>query len=180
MKKTNNSERKKKKKEERDPGKFWIMIFLVVMFITSLFGFAISMSSSNSRSSNNIPFSIHYDQYNRPIYYQKYNGVLFFYHKDYPNIKLNNTIKSIAKEVKKDSFVKIYNTQKYYDSLFILEKALKAKGINFAITNDNSCNNQNKVILSQDKLKGNCINFYGNDSQVYYNVEELVYKLLNT
>lgn len=168
---------KKNEKKTKFDSKFWMMTFIALIFIFSMVGFALNMApTQNSNNNNEKRFERIFDDYGNPVYIVIDGENYFSFSKDYrDNFSLE--IKEKANTILDNQNINIYFGN-YSSSKLILKKTLDYKKIFYQELNEPICDTNN-LILSQDKIEGDCLNIYSNStSQIYSQVEELIFHIV--
>jgi len=162
------------KKDKR----FWIMLFIEIIFISSLIGFAFNMSYDTSSSDNSkTDVKIVSDKVGNYYYVQNVNGKIFSYLKDYRETP-DLILRGYANKILESQIINISFSQNLSSSFYILKRALDVKNIPYNVVFNNTCT-KGKIVLSEEKLEGPCINIYGSKDENYLKTDQLVYYILN-
>ncbi len=147
-------------------------LFLIAIFVLSLFGFALSMSSGKNTKNNYIQTRV---LNGKTVYYISTPGGYFFFLKNYENSP-SEVAKSIADKIEKYDVLRISMVGNYNDSLYVLQRALDYKGIRHLLGNF-SCE-EGTLILTEKPMNGSCIIINGTPQQVYETVDAVTYYLV--
>lgn len=171
------SNSKDQKSKIRFDSKFWMMIFIVVIFVFSMLGFALNMSPSKSGNlQEEKGLRMVYDNENNPVYIFKDKENYFSFSKNYGEYA-NLSVKQKALDILKKKSWNIYSGN-FSSSDFVLKKALDYKKIFYQDLDNLECD-EKSLVFSNQSVNGSCINIVGNSSlEVYSQIEELVFHII--
>lgn len=162
---------------------FYMSIFILVIMVMSIAGFAMmSSSSGGQRTQDGVP-------QNLDLQIQEYEGQTFWVAiKDYKTFVFTNidgydqdlVSIGIANKLKSKSVVNIY-VDKNYDSLdavFLLERGLSGLKIMTTELNNYTCDENSVVFTYNQSISGNCVIINSPKEEVYESVNKIVYNLV--
>lgn len=158
---------------------FWGMCFIVIIFVSSMIGYAMTMtpdSLTNNGASSGGKGLKAYRTKEGMIYCNQVGTEKLCYSDDY-SVNPDESMKAAGEKLKSMGSVNVH-AGNHTDSMFILRKFFNAVGKDFSVVSEKSCNS-NSIVLSEEKLDGDCINLYGNSSEVYKDTEKLIFYYIN-
>lgn len=168
-----------KKKIEKN-SQFWMSIFILIIMVLSIAGFAMITAGPNAGAKNKVT-------QDRPLqFYEKYgvwaavkNNQQFIF-KNISSFDGQLDLLGLSNQIKDKKQINIYVEPQFdLSSLFIIEKALKALNINYAEISNYNCETNNLILTYNKSMdNSNCMNFIANENTSYYRANALVYHLI--
>ena len=179
--------RQKKTEEQRIEfnTNFWVSIVFLIIMILSIVGFAM-MSSGGASSSNtgempeNLPMQI--VEYEGNTYYVSIkNSEQFVFTPDGVELFQSDLITAgIANKISAAESLKIVSLGNFTsaDADYLLEKVLRANKVPFEYVQDGSCDSASTLVLTNNIVEGDCIQFISSNEEAYEKMTSVVYHLV--
>jgi hypothetical protein len=183
MAKKENKKSKQNLKEVRRDKQFWMSMFILVIMVTSVAGFALMMTIGSPKADDNgdgIPsdVSLRTVEYQGQIFWVVIKNYEQFIFEEIDSFQNDTISEKIADQIKNKDELKIYVDPKSDNSAsYLLEKLLKSLKINHYYTNESLCASD-VLYISTEPIEGDCIKFIFNKSEQYQKANSIVYHTL--
>ena len=179
VKKTKDKIDKKKNKVEYNSN-FWISMFILVLMVLSIAGFAMISGGPNAgakyKKQQDVPLQ-YFEQYG--VWATIKNGQEFVF-KDIYQFNNMSSIENLADKIKMKNNLDVYVDSNFDPSAQLLFlKGLKALNINSNIITNISCDENTILLLNDNKnITGGCLQFISPQDQEYNQTNALIYYLV--
>jgi len=160
---------------------FWMSIFILIIMVLSVLGFALS-GSSGSKGSDNHPSEVPFQQFdnNGQVFWGAIKNNEQFIFDDIAGFDEDNATAALANRIKSQNNVEIYIDGNFSsnEALYLIEKSFRALKIKYNKTKDKKCDSNTIVLTNNDTLKGDCIKFVSTNEEAFNKANVLTYYLI--
>lgn len=187
MKKSQRSKSKKnvgaKKTFKRDKS-FWMSMFILVIMVLSLAGFAMMSGGggSSSSSTSNADYSLSQRQTTtgEMVWAAKLNGEQFVFF-SIDGFEDDSEMASLADSLKTKSVVNVYvdSNFTFSDARFLLEKSLNALKIPYQSLSEEICDENTIILITSFRNESSCMQFVAiSQDEASYKAQSLSYHMI--
>lgn len=160
-------------------------LFLLILMIASIAGFAMMSAGPNSQNNQNIPENLPIQKIedNGNIYWVAIKNKEIFYFTNIDNYENNELEKNIAQQIKSKENLNIYVDESFTssDAIYLIEKALNALKINhnrITTLDQTQCDSNTLILTTNQTFTSNCLTYTTKPQEEYMQSEILIYHLV--
>lgn len=176
---------KNKKKGKRNSS-FWMSMFILVIMVLSLGGFAFMSGGpgmTNEGGENNLPENLPLKKVENEgqVFWVAIKNSEVFYFMSIDGYEEEEEKKNLAEKIKNKESLDIYvhDSFKSSDALYLIEKALNGLEISHNIVEEKSCNENTLVLTTNENIsEGSCLKFVASSGEETKDAEILTYHLV--